>query len=73
LSGYTVKGHFACPICEESTSYIQLKHGQKIVYTRHEKFIPLNHPYRRMKKTLNGNPEDEVVTGPRNGEEYTTK
>jgi len=27
LSCYSVKGHFACPICEENTSYIQLKHG----------------------------------------------
>jgi len=35
LSGYSVKGHRACPICEEDTSYIQLKHGRKIEYTRH--------------------------------------
>jgi len=32
FSGYSVKGHFACPICEENTIYIQFKHGQKIVY-----------------------------------------
>jgi len=37
LSGYSVKSHFACPICEENTSYIQLKHGQKTVYTKHRK------------------------------------
>nr|KYP37140.1 hypothetical protein KK1_041692 [Cajanus cajan] len=35
LSRYSVKGHYACPICEENTSYTQLKHGQKIAYTRH--------------------------------------
>jgi len=35
LRGYTVKRHFACPICEENTSYIQLKHGQKIMNTKH--------------------------------------
>ena len=29
LSGYIVKGHRACPICEEDTTYIQLKHGRK--------------------------------------------
>jgi len=39
LSCYNVKGHFACPICEENTSYIQLKHGQKTMYTRHQKFL----------------------------------
>jgi len=32
LSGYSVKGYHACLICEEDTSYIQLKHGRKIVY-----------------------------------------
>ncbi|XP_027936218.1 uncharacterized protein LOC114191244 [Vigna unguiculata] len=69
LSGYSVKGHFACPICEKNTSYIQLKHSQKTVYTRHRKFLPRNHPYRRMKKAFNGSPEDEVVARPRNGEE----
>jgi len=52
LSGYNVKGHFACPICEENTSYIQLKRIQKTVYTRHRKFLPRNHPYRRMKKSI---------------------
>ena len=35
LSGYSVKGHHACPICEKNTSFIQLKHGKKTVYTRH--------------------------------------
>ena len=35
LSNYSVKGHYACPVYEENTSYIQLKHGRKIVYTRH--------------------------------------
>jgi len=45
LSGYSVKGHCACPICEEDTSYIQLKHGRKIVYTRHQCFLKPHHPY----------------------------
>ena len=33
LSGYNVKGHHACPSCEEDISYVQLKHGRKTVYT----------------------------------------
>lgn len=32
LSGYTVKGHKACLICEVNTCYHQLKHGNKTVY-----------------------------------------
>ena len=35
LSGYSVKGHHACPICDKNTIFLQLKHGKKIVYTRH--------------------------------------
>ena len=38
LSGYSVKGHRACRIYEEDISYIQLKHGRKIVYTSHRHF-----------------------------------
>uniref|UniRef100_A0A151UDV0 Transposase-associated domain-containing protein n=1 Tax=Cajanus cajan TaxID=3821 RepID=A0A151UDV0_CAJCA len=54
LSGYSVKGHHACPICEKQTSYLQLKHGKKTVYIRHRKFLRPNHPYRRLKKAFNG-------------------
>ena len=46
LSGYSVKGHHACPIYEEDTSYIQLKHGRKTIYTRHRRFLKPHHPYR---------------------------
>nr|KYP76616.1 hypothetical protein KK1_020866 [Cajanus cajan] len=69
LSGYSVKGHYACPICEENTSYTQLKHGQKTAYTRHRKFLVRSHPYRRLKKAFNGCQEDEIASTPRNGEE----
>ena len=46
LSGYNFKGHRACLIYEEDTSYIQLKHGRKIEYTRHRHFLKPYHPYR---------------------------
>jgi hypothetical protein len=45
LSGYTVKGHSACPICEKETSFQQLKNGKKTVYLRHRKFLERYHPY----------------------------
>ena len=32
LSGYSVKGHHTCLICEKDTSYIQLKHGKNSIY-----------------------------------------
>ena len=39
LGGYSVKVHHACLIYEEDTSYVQLKHGRKIVYTQHQCFL----------------------------------
>jgi len=64
LSGYSVKDHHACPICEEDTSYIQLKHGRKIVYARHWHFLKAYHPYRRLKKAFNGSQEHESAPIP---------
>jgi len=45
LSEYNVKGHHACPIYEEDISYIQLKHGRKTLYARHQHFLKPYHPY----------------------------
>jgi len=59
LSGYSVKGHHGHPICEKNTSFIQLKHGKKTVYTRHWRFLKHYHPYRRLKKAFNGTNETE--------------
>jgi len=39
FSGYSVKGHKACPICEKKTSHEQLKHVRKTVYLGHCRFI----------------------------------
>ena len=64
LSGYSVKGHRACPIYEEDTSYVQLKHGRKIVYTRHRHFLKPHHPYRRLKKAFNESQEHKSVPIP---------
>jgi len=54
LSGYSVKGHKACPICEEDTVSQQLAHGRKTVYLRHWRFLRSHHPYWRLKKAFNG-------------------
>ena len=53
MCGYSVKGPHACPICEEDTSYIQLKHGRKTLYTRYRRFLKAHHPYRWLKKARN--------------------
>ena len=64
LSGYSVKGHYACLICEENTSYHQLKHGRKTCYIGHRKFLRRNHLYRRLKKAFNGCQEDKTAPPP---------
>ena len=69
LSGYSVKGHHACPICEENTSYTQLKHGRKTVYSRHRRFLTPNHPYRRLRKAFNGSQEHDIAPIPLTGEQ----
>jgi len=69
LSRYSVKGHHTCPTCEKDTSYIQLKHGKKTVYTRHRRFLKPFHPYRRLKKAFNGQNEVESVPKPLGGHE----
>ncbi|XP_028201789.1 uncharacterized protein LOC114385965 [Glycine soja] len=69
LSRYSVKGHHACPICEKDTSYLQLKHRKKTVYTRHRRFLKAFHLYRRMKKAFNGTSEFESAPIPLSGHE----
>ena len=69
LSGYSVKGHHACPICEKNTSFFQLKHGKKTVYTRHRRFLKHYHPYWRLKIAFDGTQENESVPNPLAGKE----
>jgi len=64
LSGYSVKGHHACPICEKNTSFFQLKHGKKTIYNRHWRFLKPYHSYRRLKKDFNGSQENESAQTP---------
>ena len=66
LSGYSVKGHNACHICEENTIDHQLKYRRKTVYTRHRRFLQSNHPYRRLKKAFNGHQENDDAPIPLN-------
>lgn len=69
LSGYNVKGHHVCPICEKETSYIQLKHGKKRIYTRHQRFLKPYHLYHRWKKAFNGSQEIEIALTPLFGQQ----
>jgi len=69
LSGYSVKGHHACPICEKNTSFLQLKHRKKTIYTRHWRFLKHYHLYHRLKKAFKGTNEPEGAPEPLAGHE----
>ncbi|XP_074336480.1 uncharacterized protein LOC141673627 [Apium graveolens] len=69
LSGYTIKGANACPICEDSTIDIRLKNCKKNVYMGHRTFLPLAHPYRKRKRSFDGTIETRVARLPLTGKE----
>ncbi|RVW72902.1 hypothetical protein CK203_056355 [Vitis vinifera] len=73
LSGCTVKGYYACPICGEETNSHWLKHGNKNSYTGHRRFLPCNHPFRKQKKAFNGEQEFRLPPKELTGDEIFTK
>ena len=73
LSGCTIKGYCACPICGEGTYSHRLKHGNKNSYTGHRRFLPLNHPFRKQKKAFNGEQEFNLPPTQLTGDEILRK
>ncbi|XP_074352503.1 uncharacterized protein LOC141691636 [Apium graveolens] len=68
LSGYTIKGAKACPICEDATIDLHLNNCKKNVYMGHRTFLPPTHHYRRRKKSFDGTIETRVARLPLTGE-----
>ena len=69
MSGCTIKGYYACPICGEETYSCRLKHEKKSSYMGHRRFLPCNHPYRKQKKAFDGRQEFRLPPQPLNREE----
>ncbi|XP_024046598.1 uncharacterized protein LOC112100952 [Citrus clementina] len=57
LSGYTVKGYYAYPICGIDTCGCWLPHSRKMSYMGHHRFLPLGHLFQKLKKVFNGKQE----------------
>nr|GEX32729.1 hypothetical protein [Tanacetum cinerariifolium] len=57
LSGYSTKGKFACPVCEDQTSLRWLTNCKKTVFMGHRRSLESNHPYQKMKKEFDGRVE----------------
>ncbi|CAO2827403.1 unnamed protein product [Amaranthus hypochondriacus] len=73
LSGYSVKGYEACPICDKETASKRLQKSKKVVYLRHRRFLPDDHYYRKLKTTFDGKVEAEKAPIPLTGEQILEK
>ncbi|CAM8938710.1 unnamed protein product [Rhodiola kirilowii] len=73
LSGYSIKGYKACPICGEATYSRYLKNCRKMIYMGHRRFLPRFHPYRRKKAAFNGETEHAIEPQPSSGYEILEK
>jgi hypothetical protein len=73
LSGYSVKGKCACPVCEDHTNWIRLEHCQKNVFLGHRRFLNTKHRYRKWKKAFNGESEEDRAPSPLTGDQLYEK
>ncbi|KAL5540395.1 hypothetical protein UlMin_042418 [Ulmus minor] len=73
LSGCTVKGYKACPICGDNTVSQRLECSKKISYCGHRKYLPRGHKFRKQKKAFDGNEEHGLPPNPLSGEEVFEK
>ncbi|XP_078161127.1 uncharacterized protein LOC144556620 [Carex rostrata] len=73
LSGYSVKGEKACPICEDDTVDMWLTHCSKTVYMGHGRFLPTNNAHRKRKKEFNGKTENNKTRYPLTAKEVYSR
>ncbi|GJW33704.1 uncharacterized protein Tco_0053736 [Tanacetum coccineum] len=68
LSGYSTKGKKACPVCEDCTHSVWLRHCRKTIYMGHRRSLLRNQPYRKKKELFDGTIERGVLRPPLDGE-----
>ncbi|XP_009766293.2 uncharacterized protein [Nicotiana sylvestris] len=69
LSGWSTKARWACPTYNYDTCSQYLKHSRKMCYLRHRAFLPHDHPFRKDKKSFNGEEEHRAMPTPLSGVE----
>ncbi|KAF5457849.1 hypothetical protein F2P56_021926 [Juglans regia] len=67
LSGWSTKGKMACPLCNEDTDSMWLKHGRKHSYMGHRRFLPSTHTWRKKKTAFNGSDDHRLPPPERMG------
>ena len=73
LSGYSIKGQRACPVCEDGTDTIRLELCQKNVFLGHRRFLHSKHHYRGWRKAFNGDTEHRRAPPALSGEQVFEK
>ncbi|KAL3513702.1 hypothetical protein ACH5RR_026419 [Cinchona calisaya] len=69
LSGWSTKGHFACPVCMNDTFSEYLPFSRKLCYMGYRRFLSSNHQWRKDKKNFNGKIEIRGPVVPKSGYE----
>jgi hypothetical protein len=67
LSGWSMKGKFACPYCHKDTDFLWLKHGRKHCYMASRRFLPLDHIWRQNMVSFNNMVETREAPVPLTG------
>lgn len=73
LFGWSTKGRLACPTCNYKTCSKYLKLSRKMCYLGHRAFLPPDYPYRRDKKSFNGEEDHRPAPTPLLGMEVFEK
>ena len=69
LSSWSTKGKFACPICNKDCSSFLLQNRRKWCYMGHRQFLPIDHRFRRDKKSFDGIEEHRAAPKHLSGED----
>ena len=69
LSGWSVKGRLACPVCNKDTWSRYLPHWNKQCYMGHRRFLELDHKWRHDKKSFDNTSEMDPPPKYLSGEE----
>ena len=70
LSGINTKGTKACPHCLYDTESVWLNNSCKTMYMRHRRYLPMYHPYRKMKQFNENKENDSALRAFRGKEVY---
>ena len=61
LSRQVMKGYKGCVVCMEDMDASWMKNNNKMVYMGHRRFLSMEHPYRKNKKSFYGKIKDRLA------------